>query len=126
MTIASELIFLALIGLMIQQSSYGGQYGIGFFNNYLGFTLFLPILGFIMHFLYSKAYIKTKFSIITISIIISTVLHVLNFFLYPLLGGHTTKFYGIILIFGLPIAIVFGIIYALYFIKGFFNKPNSS
>ena len=127
MKIASELVFLALIGFIIQQSSYAdAPYYTGIFNEYIGFTLLLPVLGGMMHFLYNKSYLKTKSSIITISIILSIAIHILNFILYPLVGGHAEQMYGIILIFGLPIAIVFGIIYAIYFIKGFFHKSNSS
>jgi len=124
--VVSELALLAFIGFVIQKSSYGGHHYVGFFNRYLGFTLFLPIFGSIMHFLYNRSYIQTKFSITTTSIIITIAIHVLNFILYPLVGGRAEQMYGIILIFGLPIAIIFGSIYAIYFIKTFFNKSSNS
>jgi len=125
--IVSELALLAFIGFIFQKSSYAdAPYYTGIFNEYIGFTLFLPIFGTVIHFLYSKSYIKTKFYITTVSIIISIAIHVLNFTLYPLVGGHAEQMYGIILIFGLPLAILFGIIYAIYFIKVFFNKSNNS
>jgi hypothetical protein len=125
--IVSELALLAFIGFVIQQSSYGdAPYYTGIFNEYIGFTLFLPIFGSIMHFLYNRSYIQTKFSITITSIIIAIAIHVLNYILYPLVGGHAEQMYGIILIFGLPIAIIFGSIYAIYFIKTFFNKSSNS
>ena len=125
-TLLFELIILAFIGFVIQQSSYGdAPYDTGIFNEYLGFTLLLPIFATSMHFLYNKSYIKAKFSITIVSILLAIAIHVLNFILYPLVGGHAEQMYGIILIFGLPLAVVFGIIYAIYFIKIFF-KPNIS
>ena len=57
---------------------------------------------------------------------IAIAIHVLNFILYPLVGGRAEQMYGIILIFGFPIAIIFGIIYAIYFIKTFFTKASNS
>lgn len=118
-TILPELLFLILLGFGIQHATYSvSYYNIGVFNKYLGFTLFLPLFGLFFH----SFKIKSKSMIVFISIFIAIIIHFSNFMLYPYTGGVTGNMYGIVFIYGLPIAMLFGVLYALYFIKFYFKE----
>ena len=57
LTIILELVILMIIGFIIQQSTYAHlpcnqnftEYSPDIFNDYLGFTILLPLFGFIFH-----------------------------------------------------------------------------
>jgi hypothetical protein len=114
-TIFLEILFLVFLGFYVQQVTYATApyYDVGIFNKYLGFTLFFPLFGILFH----SFRIKKKLTIVFVSIFMAILIHIINFILYPIVGGHAEQMYGLILLFGCPIAILFGIIYAIYFIK---------
>ena len=113
-TILLEILFLVFLGFYVQQVTYAtAPYDVGIFNKYLGFTLFFPLFGILFH----SFRIKKKSTVVFVSILMAILIHIINFMLYPTVGGHAEQMYGLILLFGCPLAILFGIIYAIYFIK---------
>ena len=115
-----ELIALSVIGFILQQLTYGSAPQTphtNIFNTYFGFTLLLPLFGTLMHFLISYFSLQKSSDITIISIVLSVLFHFAYFMIYPKIGGIHSEMYGIVFIFGLPIAIVFGLVYAIYFNK---------
>lgn len=112
-----ELIALSVIGFILQQLTYGSAPQTNIFNEYFGFTLLLPIFGTLMHFLISRFTLQKSSVITTISIALSVLFHFAYFMIYPKIGGTHSEMYGIVFIFGLPFAIVFGLAYTIYFNK---------
>ena len=86
----------------------------GFFNNYLGFTILIPLfLGLFILFLHFSR-LKSKFLITLFSIILFEGVMILNFTLYPLFGGPTSEMYAIMYYLGFMPALVIGLVYGLY------------
>ncbi len=122
-----ELIILAIIGFIKQQVTYASSYYYyGFFNEYLGYTLFFPIFGVLMHITINHYHINKKSSILFISAGFSILIHFINFILYPMLGGETGQLYAFMIFEELPYALLFAVLYDIYYIKSMsIMKPSN-
>jgi len=122
-----ELFILTLIGFYIQQITYANLAcnmsfttdSTNIFNDYLGFTILLPLFGLLFH----SFRIKNKVLIVFISIIMAIIVHITNFYLYQYFGGNMEQLFNLVFIFWIPIAILLGSIYAFFFIK-FYVEEN--
>ena len=123
MDIIFELIILSIVGCLAQQLSFAHKSS-SFFNDYLGFTLLLPLFGSIMHIIYHKFYIQNRVLFTTISSVLALLVLVTNYMIYPLFGGSTDKMYGTIILYGAFPMMIIGLIYAFYFIKVFGNMKR--
>ncbi|MFA5174026.1 MAG: hypothetical protein WC438_02495 [Candidatus Pacearchaeota archaeon] len=86
---------------------------VGFFNKYLGFTILIPLFVFLFVIYLQISKIKSKISIIILSIIMFEIILILNMKLYSLSGGPTSDMYGIIFFIGFIPALIIGLFYGI-------------
>lgn len=82
--------------------------------NQIGFTILVPIFVVLfIGFLYLIK-IKSKLLVTILSILLFGFIFLLNFALYPILGGGISEMYVLMAIWGLPPSLLIGLFYGLY------------